>query len=153
MELSNFMEVDHGGIVATSPNNFSHTFNVRPKDGEKLLKAIEMFEEVLIKQGWEPSKQSAVGSEQSGRSRANALTQSFAAETLSVTIDDGKVYYKVKGGEFSKFGVFIWPEALAASGIEVDDIDPIKGLNLRGWTAEYTLNDDGNPKKVTHLYR
>jgi len=83
----------------------------------------------------------------------------FHAETLAASMNEGKVYWKVKGGKFSKFGVNIWPETLDAafkSGAmwDVDgELDPATIYNITGLVAHYTLNDKGQPQKVTALVR
>lgn len=74
----------------------------------------------------------------------------FNAETLTATVDNGKAYWKVKGGRFQKWGVAIYPEVLEAAGIEADPLQP---QSLAGWVAHYQTNDKGNPKKVTRLER
>lgn len=75
----------------------------------------------------------------------NAKT--FFAQTLSVTSEDDKTFYKVKGGEFSKFGVTVYPEVLRAAGIE------LKSQPLDGWQAWYneTEKDGKTQRKVTRL--
>ena len=75
----------------------------------------------------------------------------FPAESMSATVDDGKVYWKVKGGAFVKFGVRIWEEALVESGFLPSKLDPMKPLDLRGYTAYLVVNKKGHPKKVVRL--
>ena len=74
----------------------------------------------------------------------------FDATELACTMQDGKPYWKAKGGQFSRYGVSIWPEALAASGIDPDKMDPSKTYTIN-MVARYTLNDKGKPHKVTLL--
>lgn len=80
-------------------------------------------------------------------------TASFIAETLSATVDDGKAYWKVKGGQFQKFGVTVYPEVLDAAGFDVDALNPLKPVDLSGWTAHYSLKESGKPQKVVRLER
>lgn len=80
-------------------------------------------------------------------------TGSFAAETLSATVDDGKAYWKVKGGQFQKFGVTVYPEVLEAAGFDVDNLNPLKPVDLAGWTALYSVKESGKPQKVVRLER
>lgn len=75
----------------------------------------------------------------------------FNAEKLTATVSDGKTYWKVKGGQFSQYGVTIWPEVLAAAGFSADDMNPTTVYNLNGYQAYYSLNDKGKPAKVTLL--
>ena len=76
-------------------------------------------------------------------------TQVFDAELLVGSTSGDKVYWKVQGGQFSQFGVTIWPEILEAAGI--GDLDPTKTYNLTGYVAYYTLKDNGKPGKVVNL--
>lgn len=76
---------------------------------------------------------------------------SFAAEQLTATVDDGKVYWKVKGANFQKFGVTVWPEVLEDAGINIDELNPLKPMDLTGWTAVYSIKENGQPKKVIKL--
>jgi len=76
---------------------------------------------------------------------------SFLADKLTATVDDGNAYWKVRGGQYTKFGVTIWPEALVDAGFDFDELNPMKPVDLSGWTAHYVLNDNGKPKKVVKL--
>lgn len=76
-------------------------------------------------------------------------TQSFTAELLAATVDKGKTYWKVQGGVFSKFGVTVWPEVLAAAGF--GDLNPMQTYDLTGYTAVYVLNEEGKAQKVIQL--
>ena len=75
---------------------------------------------------------------------------SFSAETLVASVNEGKAYWKVQGGPFSKFGVTVWPEVLGEAGFDCDQLDPTQTYDLAGHTATY-LRVDGKPKKVTRL--
>lgn len=87
----------------------------------------------------------------------NGLT--FEAEILAASVNDGKTYWKVKGGQFSKYGVTVWPEVLQAaiqSGALWDvegELDPLQTYPLSGIIAHYAVNDKGQPSKVTMLQR
>lgn len=73
---------------------------------------------------------------------------SFPAQALSSSSNAGKSYFKVKGGRFTKFGVNIWPEVLAAAGLKAE-VGPDK--SLEGYTAFYVLKADGKEDKVIRL--
>ncbi len=73
----------------------------------------------------------------------------FPAERLVGKLEGGKSYWKVQGGKFSKFGVNIWPEILFAAGFK--DLDPAQIYDLTGYTAYYTLKDNGKEDKVVNL--
>lgn len=83
--------------------------------------------------------------------KAGLLT--FEVHT-SKTTGERVAYYKVeapKGAKFPKFPVTVWPEVLEAAGIVVNEIDPVKGMELTGWTAVYEKNEKGFPGKVIEL--
>jgi len=84
---------------------------------------------------------------------APAQRETFQAQTLGATTDKGKVYWKVYGGRFSKYGVTIWPETLQAAGYDVENLDPAQTYNLAGYTATYVCKEDGKPSKVVELKR
>lgn len=81
----------------------------------------------------------------------NAPDGSFAASEMICTVSEGKTYWKVKGGQFTKFGVTIWPEVLRAAGFDPDTLNPMKPVSLAGYTAHYVLNEEGKAQKVTAL--
>ncbi len=75
---------------------------------------------------------------------------SFKPETLSANVTDGKVFWRVKGERWSKFGITIWPEVLKAANLT--NLDPDKQYSLSNFkSAIYINNDKGNPSKVTAL--
>ncbi len=78
----------------------------------------------------------------------------FIAEKLSFTNQDGKIYWKVKGGSFSQWGVTVWPETLKACGLNIEEGQPLPDIN--GWTVEYVeYEKDGKikPQKVMRLLK
>jgi hypothetical protein len=83
---------------------------------------------------------------------AAASQPTFMVEKIVATVDAeaGKTYWRVKGAEFQKFGVIIYPEVLEAAGLK---LDPLKVFSEAGWMAVYSLKENGTPKKVTRLYR
>ena len=76
---------------------------------------------------------------------------SFKAETLTATVDDGKVYWKIRGASFQKFGVIIWPEVLTDAGINPEDLNPLKTHDMSAYVAVCTVKESGQPKKVIRL--
>lgn len=75
---------------------------------------------------------------------------SFKPETLVANVTDGKTYWKVKGGRWSKYGVTIWPEVLEAANLR--DLDPTQQYSLTNFkTAIYINNEKGQPSKVLQL--
>ena len=75
----------------------------------------------------------------------------FDAERLVGSTSGDKTYFKVQGGKFSKFGVNIWPEILEAAGFDPDQLDPKTTYDLTGYTAYYSLKDNGKEDKVINL--
>jgi hypothetical protein len=78
------------------------------------------------------------------------VVESFDTEKLAVTISNGKKYFKVKGGMWSKYGVTVWDEVLVAAGIPVGKLEA-QEYNLVGYKATFTRKADGKPEKVTQL--
>lgn len=75
---------------------------------------------------------------------------SFKPETLVANVLEGKVFWKVKGGRWSKYGVNIWPEVLEAANL--NNLDPTQEYSLSNFkSAIYINNDKGQPSKVTAL--
>lgn len=76
---------------------------------------------------------------------------SFPAELLVASMHEGKTYWKVKGAQFTRYGVTIWPEVMKAAGFDADALDIHQQYSLAGFHALYALNDNGQPSKVTAL--
>lgn len=76
-------------------------------------------------------------------------TIQFDASIILVGVDDaGQPTYKAKGGQYSKFGVRIWPEVLPELGIDPATLQPGPNpVNLR----LIALMGEKGPRKVIHL--
>jgi len=76
-------------------------------------------------------------------------TMTFDASIMLVGIDDnGAPTYKLKGAQFMKFGVRVWPETLPALGIDPATLKPSPNpLNLR----VRALMGDKGPRKIIGL--
>jgi hypothetical protein len=84
------------------------------------------------------------------QTQAGPLT--FEAQALTVALDEsGRATFKVKGGKFSRWGLRIWPEVLAATGFDVNALQAGQTYSLTGYTAAYILGDNGKALKVTEL--
>lgn len=84
----------------------------------------------------------------------DAEPYSFPATTLLAgSIKNGKVFWKIKGGRWEKWGVTVYPEILAAAGFDVEGLDASKEYSLNGFTAYFLAKADGTPIKVTRLER
>lgn len=79
--------------------------------------------------------------------------KSFIAEKLSVSTSEGKTFFKVKGGNFTQYGVPVWPEVLNPAGIVITD--PANPPSIQGWKAEYIEYEKNGKKqmKVTRLLK
>lgn len=76
-------------------------------------------------------------------------TVAFEAVTLLMSYDDnGQPVYKVKGGQYMKFGVRVWPEVLPALGVEAASLKP--GPNPVSLRVRALMGEHG-PRKVIGL--
>lgn len=135
---------------------------LRDESESNLLERFGLFVEAISERGMSPNGASptttvpsTVGDlpPKSPEEVTASDTQSqdtFTAEQLVGSINDGKTYWKVQGGPFVKFGVTIWPEVLADAGFDVDQLDPTQMYSLEGYKATY-LKEGNKPKKVTLL--
>lgn len=87
---------------------------------------------------------------------------SFLVTNTEIRIEKGKTLLKVRGGDWTAFGVNVWPEVLIEAGIvesedEYDRLDPRNPPDLRGWVAFYSTRTtrEGTiaPNKVVALRR
>lgn len=106
------------------------------------IRLIEARLEFLEKKLSEPSSAAASWRNPNGDNGG----EKFPAETLVATVDQGKVYWKVQGGRYRKFGISVWPEVLDVYFPHLIPLDPLKTYNLRGYTA--CVDDSGEHKKV-----
>lgn len=74
----------------------------------------------------------------------------FQTEKLICTITNNKKYFKVKGGNWMKYGIVVWDEVLIAAGINVANLEG-KEYNLQGYRATFIRREDGKPEKVVKL--
>ena len=78
-------------------------------------------------------------------------TIDFMASILLVGIDDnGQPTYKVKGGQYMKFGVRVWPEILPELGIQAASLKP--GPNPINLHVLALMGEKG-PRKVIGLVK
>ena len=75
----------------------------------------------------------------------------FDAIELVPALLDGKVYWSVRGGPYSKHGASIWPEVMKPAGFDPDTLDIRHKVDLKGWVAKYTCEPDGSKPKVVEL--
>lgn len=80
---------------------------------------------------------------------ATGETVTFDASVLLMSYDDnGQPVYKVKGGQYMKFGVRIWPEVLPALGVDPAALKP--GPNPVALKVRVLMGEHG-PRKVIGL--
>lgn len=79
-----------------------------------------------------------------------ASAETFSTEKLVVSISNGKKYFKIKGGQWAKYGVTVWDEVLIAAGIPVGKLEG-QEYNLPSYVATFVRKADGKPDKVTKL--
>lgn len=79
----------------------------------------------------------------------NGSSEKFMGDKIVVETKGDKVYYKITGGKWSKYGVRVWPEVLGNFGIKTDKLKAGTTYNLARWC---TVDMDGDkPIKVTHI--
>ena len=76
-------------------------------------------------------------------------TEKFFGERVITETKDGKKYHKVMGGQFTKYGVRVWPEALRAAGIDPDALSSDAPFSLN--RDCYCTVNEGRPGKVTRI--
>lgn len=143
-------------IKVQSPAGFEITFETPEIENRHvLLEVLPRFEAELIEAGYEPVSVSQADMSQPGAPApaqpVNGGQASFLVDKITATVDDGKAYWRVKGGEFQKWGVIVYPEVLEAAGL--GELNPLKPFSEPGMVAHYSLKEDGKPKKVTKLER
>lgn len=114
------------------------------------IKAFEMLRQDHSRQFIAPPVQEVrVPIDDSGNEQPEVKT--FTADKLSVSMHDGKYYYKVVGKPFTQYGVPVWNEVLEAAKLDVSD--PNNLPHIAGWRADYIeqMKDGKKRMKVTRL--
>lgn len=135
------MKITSATLTAVTPDGYPVTIPFTLDEGERITDAVARLTGQLSRGGWEPPQQAEAAAESGG---------SFPAERMVCTVDKGQAYWKVIGGEFQKFGLSIWPEAMIASGLDPEAMNPMKPVDLTGWTAHF-VTKNGKAKKVIRL--
>lgn len=78
--------------------------------------------------------------------------EDFVYTSIEVENKSGKLYYKLKGGKYEKFGVRVWPEVLKAAGVNPDQFQP-GTYPLTGKAVVMMVEKEGRlvPKNVLQL--
>ena len=132
-------------VVVRTINSDGWPIDFELKEGQSPKPAIDW----LASHGYQPAPGAAANV--TAPAELDTAVHTFTAEIMTATVDDGRVYWKVKGGQFQKFGVSIWPEALTAAGFDPEAMNPMKPVDLTGWTAHYLTKENGQPKKIIKL--
>ena len=92
---------------------------------------------------------SPLGGQPQAAAAPTGQTVEFVATTMLVGMDDtGQPTYKVKGGQYMKFGVRVWPEILPELGIDPAQLKPgPNSINLH----VLALMGEKGPRKVIGL--
>jgi hypothetical protein len=129
--------------LATLTDAIAHLIEISDASAQSSADAAEM----LAKFGEAWSRPPAAGA--ATPAAPQGATVVFMAETLSYGIaEDGKPVYKIKGGQFTKFGVRVWPEALQLLGIDAAQLKP--GPNAFSAPVIALMGEKG-PQKVIGL--
>ena len=129
-----------------SPNNSQVTFTVENDSMSHIIKNLPQFENKLLEMGYTPAAPAPVATPQATDQTQG--TFSVTAVEFGGKTAKGDELWKVKGGNFAKYGLPMYPEAVQAS--EIQTLNPADPPNLAGWTAYYATN--GKPK-ITRLTR
>lgn len=155
-------------VFATDGDGFSWQITLRSSstiaDVDHLFACARYAKEKIMKYGWKPNKtgvQASVAAPVAHKDpgavasqperKSEALT--FMCDTMGAIVNNGKSYWKIRGGPFAKFGVTVWEEVLEDAGFFKHKLDAMQTYNLKGWQAEYLLKEDGKPDKVTRLLK
>ncbi len=136
-------------IKCLDPDGVAVDFETEEMKLSQLLPLLPQIKAELVKAGYElidshPAQ--LVGAE-----AAPPQSLSFPVSELTATVSDGKAYWRVKGGQFQKWGVIVYPEVMEAAGLT--DLNPLQPFTEAGLQAVYCLKENGKPKKVIRLER
>lgn len=134
-------------IKTIDPDGVAVNFETEEMKLSKLLPLLGQVKAELVKAGYELIDSQPAQTVDS----QPASTPSFVVSRITATVEDGKAYWRVKGGEFQKWGVIVYPEVLEAAGL--GELDPLKVFEEDGMVAQYCLKENGKPKKVVRLSR
>lgn len=141
-----------GKIIAISPAGFWTEFETPDlANRHELLENLPRFEDELLEAGYTPATGPAPAAGQPAAPATANGSASFMVDSITATVADGKAYWRVKGGEFQKWGVIVYDEVLKAAGL--DNLNPLTPYTEPGMIAYYSKKEDGKPKKVTRLER
>lgn len=135
-------------IKCLDPDGAAVDFETEEMKLPLLLPLIPRIKAELTKAGYELIDSHPAQVTEPGQAPADL---SFPVSEITATVSDGKAYWRIKGGQFQKWGVIVYPEVLEAAGL--NDLNPLTPFVETGWTAAYCLKENGKPKKVVRLKR
>jgi hypothetical protein len=112
---------------------------------QALTERLDQIEASLasLREGLTAAANQPAGSQPAGE------TVIFDASVLLMSYDDnGQLVYKIKGGQYMKFGVRVWPEVLPALGVDPAKLKP--GPNPVSFRVRALMGEHG-PRKVIGL--
>lgn len=135
--------IEHqNNLMASLTESIGHLIEISDASADASASAAEML--AKFSEAWgRPQPATATPAAQAGP------TVVFMAEVLTLGYDDnGKPTYKIKGGQYQKFGVRVWPEALPLLGVDAATLKP--GPNAFAKAIVALMGEKG-PQKVIGL--
>lgn len=105
------------------------------------------FEQMGLHRMNAPTMPGGSQSDGAGQSSSGAETTVFLGDVIVTEQKDDKMYYKVVGAQYGKYGVRVWPETLKQAGIDIPDR---VGKVALGRECRVLLHD-GKPRKVINI--
>lgn len=144
-----------------SPNGVDVMFTVRNESMAHIIQKLPDFEKALLNGGYTPTTRRPAPASMPPVATSDQTSGQTDTGTFSVTAVEfggftakGDELWKVKGGNFVKYGVPMYPEAVQASNLQIalNPASPPHTQDIAGWKAHYTINGGGKPK-ITRLTR
>jgi hypothetical protein len=136
-------------LTGTQPTSTSQSDRVSTAELRTALQALtERLDQIeaslaAVREGLTAAASQTAASQPAGE------TVTFDATILLMSYDDnGQPVYKVKGGQYMKFGVRIWPEVLPSLGVDPAALKP--GPNPVNLRVRVLMGEHG-PRKVIGL--
>ena len=120
------------------------------------FKRLEETVKMLIKQGYKPIEGGSYSAHKQQQHPADSDVPPndgyIDIEDFTISLNEGKMYFKIKGGPYKKWGITVWPEVLINTfGQEwFDGLNPLKPPKITG-RAYYSNNEKGQPDKVVSI--
>lgn len=134
-------------LLTALTGSIEHLIEISESGAEASADAAQMLGK--FSEAWSRPRPEGTRAAVAAPAAAAGPTVVFMADTISYGIaEDGKPVYKAKGGQYTKFGVRVWPEALQALGIDAATLKP--GPNAFGKAVVALMGEKG-PQKVIGL--